>query len=420
MRKLLLAAAAAVAALTWTTGAFGAVSINFYDGDATNGVNPDYVGITNDRGVYYVGLTCFRENAVINPGEQGPDGRNDVGPGYIFATAAVLPHLGRWETKTRDYIDVTLSDPRNGGWGKFGMHTARSVGGLQEVQNGLCFSAGRSGMQPDFGAGVSSSEIIQWPALNASGEAELGIRVFLSRQENGQANQIARVTYRYKIDSTRVRVWTNVTSCVNGCSGLYVKEPKFTANDYWNTTQHTYLAAACTNVRCSNAPTWWPNYTCAQIYGSVSPMDTTSKCPDTSRQQAWFKYNTSGSISGDCYYACTWILAQAASTYDASATLNYWGIGWQGLDKWAVDEESAGRWGSDPDTHCNQSWNEFRRWEVGRWSVGSPDGSISDQIGFHGWTGGIGLTDCQNLLRLVPSTAVSYFNYFEYRFRIND
>jgi hypothetical protein len=410
MRTLLVLAAAACIALVWAGGASATVSFSY-------GPNQNYVGVVNDRGVYYIGLRCFREPATINPNELGPDGQNDVGPGYIFATAAVLPHLGRWETKTRDYIDVPLSDTRNGGWGKFGMHTARGVGNLQDVQTGLCFDPARSGMQPDFGSGVNAWEIIQSPALNA-GVFELGIRVFLARQENGSANTIARVTYRYRIDDTRVRLWTNVTSCVNGCSGLYVKEPKFTASDYWNATQHTYLAAACTNVRCSNAPEWWPNYTCAQISGTVSPMDVTSKCPDTTRQEAWFKYNMTGTIAGDCYYACTWIRAQAAGTYTPGAAVNYWGIGWQGLDKWAVDETNAARWGSDTDASCNQSWNNFRRWEVARWSPHPGDGSTSDWIGFHGWTGGTGLTDCQNLLRLVPSSPVSYFNYFEYQFRI--
>lgn len=408
--KVMAVVAVMASALVWTSGSWASVSFSY-------GPSQDYVGVVNDRGVYYIGLRCFREPPTVG-WEFGPDGYNDVGPGYIFATAAALPHLGRWETKTRDYIDVTVSDTRNGGWGKFSMHTAQYPVGLQEVQGGLCFDPSRGGMQPDYGSGVYTSEIIEGPAINA-GVFELGIRVYLARNENGSPNQIARVTYRYRIDDARVRVWTNVTSCPYDCSLLYVKEPKFTVSDYWNTTQHTYVAAACTNVRCSNAPDWWPNYTCAQIYGEVRPDVETSKCPDQSRQQVWFKYDNTGTVSGDCYYACTWVLAQAAGTYTPDAALDYWGIGWQGLDKWAVYAEGADRWGYDPDPHCNRSWDSLRRWELARWSVGSPDGSISNWAGFHGWTGGSGLTDCQNLLRHVPSYPVSYFNHFEYQFLIS-
>jgi hypothetical protein len=419
--------------------ASAAVSIYQYEVDGTNGASPDYIGVVNDTGVFYIGLYCFRENYSsippipatgghrVNPGELMEDGRNDVGPGYVFAAAAILPNNQGWQTKTRDYIDVSLSDPRTGGWAKYGLHTARSSApNMSEVQVGLCFNGGRD-QQPDFGSGVTSSQVLYGPYINGAGQAEVGIRVNLARKEYSGAVSVGSVTYQWKIGSRTAELRTAVNPT---CCSWYAKEPKFTVNDYFNDVPYNGLVLTCNLSDCG---TGQPAFVCAKITGQKDPVHETIKCRNSYREQVWFKYNDSGNVGTDCPYRCTWVLARGSSNFDPNFS-TYWANGW-GLDAWAADAAGMARWpGAQPPSpagypsYCSggTTFAALRSWEGGRWTPNgqagvpdprpSPDGSTTDQVGFHGWTGGTGLTDCQNLFRQVPGS-VEYDNYFQFEFR---
>jgi hypothetical protein len=430
MRKLLLLAVVGLAFAAPST--VGAVSIYQYEVDGSNGRSPDFIGVVNDTGVFYIGLYCFREDYSsippipgtggrrVNSWELMEDGRNDVGPGYVFASAAILPN-GSWQTKTRDYIDVTTSDTRNGGWAKFNVHTARGPAPkMSEVQGGLCFNGSRT-QQPDFGSGVTGSQVLYGPSINGAGQAVVGIQVSLARNESGSAFSVGTVTYEWTIGSRTVELRTTVAPT----GTWWAKEPKFTVSDYFNDVPYNWLVLTCNDANCG---TGQGMFVCRQITGAKDPKHETILCPHAKREQVWFKDNNTGSVASDCPNRCTWVLARGGSGG------SYW-AGGAGLDAWAANAATQPRWPEaqppGPNgypAYCSgtTTFSPIRRWEGARWwpsgQAGvtdpwpSPDGSTTDMALFHGWTGGTGLTDCQNLFRPVPSGS-QFANYFQFEFR---
>jgi hypothetical protein len=433
MKRLLLLAVFGLALAA--APAAHAVSIYQYEVDGSNGQSPDFIGVVNDTGVFYIGLYCFREDywsippipatggRRVRPEDLMEDGRNDVGPGYVFAAAAILPN-GSWQTKTRDYIDVTTSDTRNGGWAKFNVHTARGTEPkMSEVQTGLCFNGSRN-QQPDFGSGVTGSQVLYGPWINGAGQAEVGIQVNLARKEGqGSAFSVGTVTYQWTIGNRTAELRTLVTPT----GSWWAKEPKFTVSDYFNDAPYNWLVLTCNLTDCS---TTQAPYVCKQITGEKDPPHETILCKHPNREQIWFKDNNSGSVASDCPNRCTWVLGRGGS-----AGGSYW-AGGLGLDAWAAHAARQARWseakplGSSYPSYCsgNVDFSPIRRWEGARWwptgqanpigfpAVPSPDGSTTDMALFHGWTGGTGLTDCQNLFRPVPSGS-QFGNYFQFEFR---
>jgi hypothetical protein len=293
----------------------------------------------------------------------------------------------------------------------------------KEVQGGLC-RGDYPEQQPSYGAGVSGSSFDP-PYYDAAGELVLHVTATLN---DGLAD-VARVTYNYRIGNSAVRLWTSVTELCDwgqGCNGypVYVKEPKFTVSDNANDTPYNFLGdVTSSGQNACNGYGW------VSVLGDPNSTTRVLQCPEPDREQAWFKYDNLGTIQDDCYATCTWVIAKAATSGDPdTASIVRWYGGdtpWYGLDEWARLSSGRAAFGGPndaipgyqpPSGDCGNGVNYFRRWEIGRWSP-NPDGRTSDQAGFHGWEGGYGLTDCQNLFRQMGPFGETFSNYFQFEFR---
>jgi hypothetical protein len=418
-----------------------------------NNPNSDpYFGVVTSRGVYYIARQCYNEAPTANrsAADMGNFG-NQIGPGYIFAASSVDPD-GNWRTKTRDYLDLSMSHPRNGGWFKFGVHVARTVAYpegvyLKELQTGICLphvsgptDIGES-KDPFYNGGVSHSVVTAGPTISGS-QVVFTIDVYL----NDGYDDVVKVTYNYRIEDTRVRLWTAVRqlcnngACPSGHGTVYVKEPKFTVNDYgYNSADPTWspynylLGVSVSSVFPGgwDYACWSKNGATHRIYAPTATLGQTLFCADYAlkpnqwryRQQVWFKYNDTGSVPTDCPQRCTWLIAKGATSGDPSAGLGDWtGVG-LGLDQWAVNEAPRAAYApaSSQPSYCTSQYSDlrdFRRWEIGGGGPStSGDGTTVAQVYLHGWTGGSGLGDCLNLLRQMGSSSTTYANYFEISFQ---
>jgi hypothetical protein len=451
LSRTLVMVALVGATLALAGPAHAAVSIVWPNNNPTS---DPYFGVVTSKGVYYIARQCYNEapTAGRNGADMGAFG-NEIGPGYIFATSSVDPD-GAWRTKTRDYLDVSQSDPRGGGWAKFGLHVARSVPypeGVyyKELQTGICrpYASGPSdpgeSKDPFYYGGVSHVDGVVGPFVSGA-EVVFGINVYL----NDGYDDVVKVTYNYRIDDTHVRLWTAVQqlcnngACPSGHGTVYVKEPKFTISDYgYNSADPTWspynynLGVSVSSV----FPNGW-DYACwnaagtsYRVYAPTATFGQSLHCAnyDTKpnqwryRQQLWFKYNDTGSVTSDCTQRCTWVIAKGASSGDpATAALGDWTNAGLGLDQWAVNEatripyKDASTQPSYCTSHYPSDLRDMRRWEIGGAGPStSPDGTTVLQAGLHGWTGGSGLSDCQNLFRVMGSSGSVYANYFEFSFQ---
>jgi hypothetical protein len=453
MQRLVATAAALVCSLVAASPA-AAIGIAWPNG---NPAADPYFGVVTNAGIYYIARQCYNErpDGARRDVDMGYFG-NQIGPGYIFATASV-DRDGAWRTKTRDYLDVASSDSRSGGWARFSIQITRQGGYpgqgqvYKDLQVGVC-RPGASGPSdpgepgpPFYGSGVSRVGGVVGPYISG-GEAVFAIDVYL----HDGVTEVLKVTYNYRISETAVRLWTGVQQlcgggfCPAGGGRVFVKEPEFSVSDYaYSTNDGTDTPY---NWLLGVAPFPWGSWNFAcwnnalsnyRINAPYAVRGNTLHCADYRsellnewryRQQMWFKYADSGQgVGTDCNpRKCTWVVARGATGPGPGAGVNYWTDTGLGLDQWAKDVAGQPPFAGGSG-YCLSNYpsdlRDQRRWEIGGWGPYAPSGSpppegvSSVQAGFIGWNGGTGPSDCLNLFRPMTSTAAVYSNYFEISFQ---
>lgn len=410
--------------------------------DVTSGASfaaaPTYVDFTNASGRFRIYTTCLGPDAT-KPQYLGHEGT--VGPGYVATM---------WDAKGRVITDDTavLSyvGPNSGatGIGQFGFHLARVP------QDGTPFTAGNADDRRAFqvsgrfcnanrrpsdyggynGFGVRSSKVTDAPHVDMRGIVRFAMDVVLGDDRA----DLVDVRYTYEIAGHDAKMWIRVTNlCDHGKCGAggdaFVKEPKVIAgvnprspDDVGYELMTTFGAggfvgeSTLANNHWKGACGESPNYPAPDTrceYGGQNPVGKTGQCDDPARAKVRF---WSGKTACAEDPACLVVSARAADT-EGGATVPWSGSG-KGLDAWAAANvaENRDRAATEDSpaggakTACggNAAARVNRRWEMAGFAKTAGCSYTTAIVAFHGWEGGTGIFDCENLYYRLGPAGESY------------
>jgi hypothetical protein len=355
-----------------------------------------------------------------------------VGPGYI---ARVTRKDGvKIVEDERKLWTPSPTDPGKflepgGGLGGFAWHHARGpLSGFQFSNNNAWPIEGRYCFS-DLGFGVHRT-VVSGPTKFSDTEAGLEMDVYF--REWCSSRDIMRVTYKYRVYPSVVKLWVLVTELDDGCVAYapdalaFIKEPKFVAKvlpaNYTRLQVFKNDNTLAENQQESNQCSWL----------GANPQADTRQCDNDRRARFRWDYGTTVTGAGNCGSVtsnpCLAVVGRAydnASHLPLFGTTYLWEKSGRGIDHWAVVSTPPARaqantvdgpegGGFHPGT-CNRPLNGEleRRWEL----TGGPGwGGFTGLM--HGWEGGTGAYDCEpQSVRFGPQNE-SWGMHFQ--FSIND